>query len=81
MSERVVIPYTTDKRGGAYVQPSPAWFWANEETIWVRCACGQIMSLADHEIAPNGEITPSLWHDTPDCGWHVFGTLAGYTPK
>jgi hypothetical protein len=32
----------------------------------------------DHRIEANGDVNPSLWHDDPGCGWHVYGTFVGW---
>lgn len=83
--DRVSIPHTEDERGGKAIQPSPAWWWAeglnDEPVVWMRCACGQIMGIGQHTIEANGDVNPSLHHDVPECGWHVFGRLAGYEGK
>lgn len=59
------------------VEPMPAWGRSEGGDVWIRCKCGTPMSL-DHEIAADGTVTPSLWHDTPECGWHVHGKLEGW---
>jgi hypothetical protein len=29
-------------------------------------------------ISDDGTVTPSIWHDVPDCGFHVFGKFADW---
>lgn len=66
--------------------PAPAWGRDARGFLFIRCACGLCLSLDEgHVIAANGEVSPSLHHDDvkPDgdhCGWHVYGTLEGFTP-
>lgn len=84
MSDRVHIPRSEEHRGGKDIKPSPAWWWSeglnDEPVIWMRCACGRLMELDGHIVEPNGDVNPSIFHDAPECGWHVFGTLDGYHP-
>jgi hypothetical protein len=44
----------------------------------LRCNCGKVIRLLDHRIAADGTLSPSIWHDIPGCGWHVFGKLQGW---
>ena len=44
----------------------------------LRCNCGKIIRLLDHHIAADGSLTPSVWHDVPGCGWHVWARLEGW---
>lgn len=39
--------------------------------------CGQFGSL-NHEIAPDGTVTPSMVCTTKDCGFHDMGKLVGW---
>lgn len=73
MDERIRIP-RTDTGRKFFVEPMPAWGRDASGKLFLRCACGKCMGL-EHEIAPNGDVNPSLWHDEQDCGWHVWGTL------
>lgn len=70
--DRVRIPKTERLNEGE----GPAWDLINGQ-LWIRCKCGQPNRL-DHEIAPNGDLNPSLFHDDPACGWHVWATLEGW---
>jgi hypothetical protein len=72
---RILIPKSEPRR--SHVQPSPAWGREASGELYIRCACGLCMGLDRHTIEPNGEINPSLLH--PECGWHVYGTLADWT--
>ena len=44
----------------------------------VSCPSGHIASLNDHEIAPTGEVSPSLECPTEDCNWHEHVKLVGW---
>lgn len=80
MSNRVLIPHTNDHRGGANIQPSPAWWLDEDGFVLMRCACGELAGLNNHAIEANGDVNPSIFHDW-GCGWHVFGTLLGWESK
>lgn len=69
----VLIPRDPNNARKRNVEPMPAW-GRNEHGVWIRCRCGLPMSI-DHEIAADGAVTPSLWHDVPECGWHIHGKL------
>ena len=75
---RVSIPKTDVRKRN--VEPSPAWGRDQSGSLFIRCACGLCMGLDEHTISDNGEVTPSLFHDDPACGWHVWGTLEGWEP-
>lgn len=48
-------------------------------TALIGCRCGQTLSLSQHEIAPSGEVNPSVGHLPPaGCGFHEFITLSGW---
>lgn len=64
-----------------HIDPKPAWGLDAGGTPFVRCECGLCMGMDDHTIESNGEVNPSLWHDVPECGWHVMATLDGWEPK
>jgi predicted RNA-binding Zn-ribbon protein involved in translation (DUF1610 family) len=42
--------------------------------------CGQLGSLADHNIAPDGTVSPSVVCPTAGCDFHEFIRLEGWTP-
>lgn len=79
-------PYGTFEQTGA-----PAWDLSTDpelvaqhgaargEVLVLRCDCGKIIRLLGHRVAADGTVTPSLWHDVPECGWHVHGRLDGWT--
>lgn len=81
-------PYGTFERKGA-----PAWdlsrdpkFVAEhgngqESVLVLRCDCGKIIRLLGHTVADDGTLSPSLWHDVPECGWHVMGRLEGWAER
>ena len=58
-------------------EPKPAWGRYSTGAVWIRCQCGDVLSL-DHDIAADGTVSPSLWHDSPGCGWHIHGKLEGW---
>lgn len=60
--------------------PMPAWGADERGAVWVRCVCGEVMDL-DHEVAADGSVSPSLWHDDPGCGWHVSARLLDWRPQ
>lgn len=71
--DRIVIPRTDARK--SFVDPKPAWGRDASGELFIRCGgCGLCMGLG-HEIAANGDVSPSLFHDSQECGWHVFGTL------
>lgn len=87
----VVLPRATLGAYGSFEEPGqPAWDLARDpdlvaqhgegrsEVLVLRCNCGKIIRLLDHQVAQDGRITPSIWHDIPDCGWHVYGRLDGW---
>jgi hypothetical protein len=49
-----------------------------DSVLVLRCNCGKIIRLLDHNVAADGTVSPSLWHDVPGCGWHVMGRLEGW---
>ena len=69
--ERVSIPKTDLRKRN--VEPSPAWGRDKSGSLFVRCACGIPMGLDEHTVDGEGNVNPSLFHDEPQCGWHVFG--------
>lgn len=42
--------------------------------------CGRLLSLANHSIAENGQVSPSVGHppEYPPCGWHTHPILLGW---
>lgn len=76
MSEdRIQVPFTSVRK--SFADPKPAWGKEGDDT-YIRCGgCGQCINL-DHTIAPNGDVNPSVHHDDPRCGWHVWVTLVGW---
>lgn len=73
MIERVQIP--KDVSCKSFIEPKPAWVRDVSDNLYIRCGgCGLLMGLC-HDIADNGDVNPSLYHDEPKCGWHVHGTL------
>src|SRR5882762_8866810 len=79
MSGRIIVPFTEHRK--SFEHPAPAWGRdKGSGEIFIRCGgCGKCIDL-DHQVAANGDVTPSVWHDSPDCGWHVHITLEGWQP-
>lgn len=72
---------------GRDVPPAPAWGTAPEGKVWVRCPeCRTSPMISEsHEIAADGTVSPSIWHQCGTSGandsgadWHVFGKLLDY---
>lgn len=77
MSDRIVIPFDPQilRR---HADPKPAWGMDEDGLVWLRCQCGFLVTL-DHTVAADGEVNPSLWHNSPPlCDWHVWGKLEGW---
>lgn len=76
------------------VHPAPKEdIWHREPLTWrglqmiggrrsasVCCANGHSCTLTAHEIASNGDVSPSLVCPIKDCTWHVHVHLAGWSP-
>jgi len=77
MSERVSIPHTDIELGGPNIQPSPAWWIGQNNIVFMRCACGGLLTLQGHDIESNGDVNPSIFHpkEWAGCDWHVWGHL------
>jgi hypothetical protein len=50
----------------------------NDSVLLLRCDCGKVIRMLDHRVAEDGTVSPSIWHDIPECGWHVHGILQGW---
>lgn len=74
--ERVEIPRDDVRKDNT--EPIPAWGKQTNGLVFIRCACGLCMDLDGHAVESNGDVNPSLWHDVPECGWHVMGRLLGW---
>ena len=42
------------------------------------CAGGHTVTLAGHQIALDGTVTPSVLCSAPGCGWHEYVQLIGW---
>lgn len=73
MSDRVHLPRHDLRKHN--VEPMPAWGYDAGMTPFIRCACGLCMGIGDHTVESDGTINPSVWHDVPECGWHVMAIL------
>lgn len=71
--QRVQIP-NMEVMGGP--QGMPAWWQVDNGTYWMRCNCGALLTLADHTIAPDGQVEPSIYH--LECGYHEWVTLVDF---
>ncbi len=79
MTTRVQI----SKRTGDRSQPGP-WWWpltdGSQKSASVKCPeCGLVCVL-DHSISDDGTVAPSLVCPEPECSWHVFVQLVGWSP-
>ena len=67
----VDIPKLAPPTAAATIQPGPWWRWddlaAGGPRVEVKAPCGHI-GLLDHEVQPDGTVTPSL--DCPRCSFH-----------
>lgn len=53
---------------------------APERTACMRCPAGHELSLAGHDIAADGKVTPSVVCVYDGCTFHEFVELEGFTP-
>jgi hypothetical protein len=87
----VVLPRAALGPYGTFeAQSQPAWDLSHDpelvaahgqgrdSVLVLRCDCGKIIRMLGHEIAADGTVSPSVWHDVPGCGWHVFARLEGW---
>lgn len=64
----------------------PVW-WAGKDTFGNRCVlltcggCGVAVHLSGWTVADDGTVSPSVWHNEPQCGWHVFIRLLDWDPE
>jgi len=79
MSDIVQIPRAFQRKRN--VEPMPAWGRTDAGDLWLRCRCGLPMGLDHHRVAADGTVSPSLHHDEPQCGWHVFGRLLDWSDQ
>ncbi len=57
------------------------WFMVKRDNIEIPkivCKCGETGVINNHEIASDGTITPSFFHDTTECGFHDMIKLEDY---
>ena len=57
---------------------APGWFGS---APFVRCSNGHLASIADHLIADNGHVSPSLVCPTEGCNFHEFVILEDWLPN
>lgn len=48
------------------------------QSVYVVCPECKMSYAIDHDIADNGELSPSLMCPTKGCGWHVTARLRGW---
>lgn len=77
-----LIPYQPFDRT---IRPTPlTWYRATLDgvpTVYLVCQCGRRVPLStSHEIADDGTVNPSVWHDRADggCGFHEMIRLDSY---
>lgn len=56
--------------------PSPSW-WRSNDQVWMVCPNGHAGQL-DHEIAPDGTVTPSVQCPEDGCSFHDMVKLANW---
>jgi hypothetical protein len=62
-------------------EAGPIWRRSTRDdkpTANVKCGNGHIASLADHTIAADGFVSPSLDCVVEGCDWHVNACLVGW---
>jgi hypothetical protein len=52
--------------------------FGNDGVVLVRCNCGLTIRMLGQVISEDGLVTPSIWHDVPECGFHVYGKFEGW---
>jgi len=50
----------------------------NNGVVLVRCNCGLTIRMLGQKIDTDGMVAPSIWHDVPECGYHVWGRFADW---
>lgn len=50
----------------------------NDGVLLIRCNCGLTIRMLGQKISADGIVSPSIWHDVPECGWHVWGRFADW---
>ncbi len=59
----------------------PVWWRADDGSILITCGgCGIVTGLPGWDIAADGTVTPSIWHNEPQCGWHIWARLLDWAP-
>ncbi len=59
-------------------------FWRSDQLLtanFICPGCGWLAVLADHDIAPDGEVWPSVVCPNDDCDFHEFIRLEGWDPE
>lgn len=75
------IPKISENGSGLPVSV-PCWDDApGSLQAFVWCSNGHLLSLAKHEIAADGAVSPSVACMMRDCGYHDTIRLVGWTPK
>lgn len=66
----------------AEAKEGPLWWRPDHGSIVLRCGCGELYILDGRwSVAVDGSVTPSVWHNTPACGWHYFIRLLDWDPE
>lgn len=74
-----MTPTIEMERATSYATMGPGtWSKIPDGGAFVACGfCGETASLADHTIADDGAVTPSLVCPM-GCGWHVYARLKNW---
>lgn len=65
------------KWDGKAIAPRGTWWRDADGRFFASCQNGHINSLADHEVAEGGIVTPSVQCPHVDCGFHDHVVLEG----
>jgi hypothetical protein len=59
----------------------PVWWMGDDGVPLIACGgCGLFHRLEGWAIADDGTVSPSVWHNEAQCGWHVFIRLLDWVP-
>lgn len=65
------------KKGTSKENVHGTW-WADGDSVTIKCPeCG-LIGLLDHDVQPNGDVTPSLDCPRESCSFHTMVTLEGW---
>ncbi len=82
MADRLTLRQAPRSWGSGPVAPPLSWRPIRQQdgpdTALVTCDKGHWGLICNHEIDPQGEVSPSLICVEPTCGWHVWVRLEGW---